>query len=178
LIGCIIDAYVDDIVVKSKKMGDLVPDLTEVFAKLRQHGVKLNPEKCVSGVPRGMLLSLAVSERGIEANPKKISAIMDMGPIKNQKGVQHVTSCLAALSRFIVRLGERSLPLYKLMKKSNHFTWTPEAQEALDSLKNMLKSPPILTAPTPEEPMLLYISATTQLVSATLVVEREELGRS
>jgi hypothetical protein len=60
LIGCIIDAYVDDIVVKSKKTGDLVPDLTEVFAKLRQHGVKLNPDKCVFGVPRGMLLGIVV----------------------------------------------------------------------------------------------------------------------
>jgi hypothetical protein len=64
------------------------------------------------------------------------------------------------------------------MKNSNHFTWTPEAQEALDSLKNMLKSPPILTTPTPEELMLLYISATTQVVSAVLVVKREEPGRS
>jgi hypothetical protein len=59
------------------------------------------------------------------------------------------------------------------MKKSDHFTWTPEAQEALDSLKNMLKSPPILIALTLEESMLLYISATTQVVSATLVVKRE-----
>jgi hypothetical protein len=145
----------------AKKIGDLVPELTEVFAKLRQHGVKLNPEKCVFGVPRGMLLSFVVSERGIEANLEKISAIMDMGPIKNLKGVQRVTGYLAALSRFIARLGERSLPLYKLMKKSDHFTWTPEAQEALDSLKNLLKIPPILTAPTTEEPMLLCISTTT-----------------
>jgi hypothetical protein len=178
LIGRIIEAYVDDIVVKSKKNVDLVPDLTEVFAKLRQHEVKLNPEKCVFGVPRGMLLGFVVSERGIEANPEKISAIMNMGPIKNLKGVQRVTGCLAALSRFIARLGERSLPLYKLMKKSDNFAWTPKAQEALDSLKNILKSPPILTAPTPEEPMLLYISGTTQVVSAALVVEREEPGRS
>jgi hypothetical protein len=64
------------------------------------------------------------------------------------------------------------------MKKSNHFTWTPEAQEALDSLKNILKSPPILTALTTKEPMLLYISAMTQVVSADLVVEQEEPGRS
>jgi hypothetical protein len=101
LIGRIIEAYVDDIVVKSKKTGDLVPDLTEVFAKLRQHGVKLNPEKCVCGIPRGMLLSIVVLERDIEANPDKISTIMDMRPIKNLKGVQRVTGCLAALSRFI-----------------------------------------------------------------------------
>jgi hypothetical protein len=64
------------------------------------------------------------------------------------------------------------------MKKFDHFTWTPEAQEALDSVKNLLKNPPILTVPTTEEPMLLYISATSQVVSATLVVEREEPGRS
>jgi hypothetical protein len=101
LIGRIIEAYVDDIVFKSKKTGDLVPDLTEVFAKLRQHGVKLNLEKCVFGVPRGMLLGFVVSERGIEANPEKISAIMDMGSIKNLKGVQHVPGCLTTLSRFI-----------------------------------------------------------------------------
>jgi ribonuclease HI len=140
--------------------------------------VKLNPEKCVFGVPRGMLLGFVVSERGIEANPKKISAIVDMGPIKNLKGVQRVTGCLAALGRFIAQFGERSLSLYKLMKKSGHFTWTPEVQEALDLLKNLLKSPPIPTALTAEEPMLLYISATTQVVSVVLVVEREEPARS
>jgi hypothetical protein len=110
LIGCIIEAYVDDIVVKSKKTGDLVPNLTEVFAKLRQHGVKLNPEKCVFRVPRGMLLGFVVSEHGIEANPEKISTIMDMGLIKNLKGVQHVTGCLAALSRFIYSTTWRAQP--------------------------------------------------------------------
>jgi hypothetical protein len=125
-----------------------------------------------------MLPGFVVSECGIEANAEKISTIMDMGPVKNLKGVQCVTGCLAALSRFITRLRERSLPLYKLMKKSDHFTWYPEVQETLDSLANILKSPPILTAPTTEEPMLLYISATAQVVNAALVVEREEPGRS
>jgi hypothetical protein len=68
LIGRIIEAYVDDIVVKSKKTEDLVPGLTEVFAKLRKHEVKLNPENCVFGVPRGMLLGFVMSERSIIAN--------------------------------------------------------------------------------------------------------------
>jgi hypothetical protein len=83
LIGHIIEVYVDDIVVKSKKTGGLVPDLTEVFAKLRQHEVNLNHERCVFGVPRGLLLGFVASRRDIEANPEKISVIMDMGPIKN-----------------------------------------------------------------------------------------------
>jgi hypothetical protein len=141
LIGRIIEAYVDDIVVKSKKMGDLVPDLTEAFAKLRQHGVKLNLEKCVFGVPRGMLHDFVMSECDIEVNPEKISSIMDMGPIKNLKGVQRVTGCLAAMSHFIARLGERSLPLYKLMKKSDHFAWTPELQRLQLQIKAARESP-------------------------------------
>jgi hypothetical protein len=81
LIDMLIKAYVNDIVVKSKKTGDLVPNLTDMFAKLWQHRVKLNLEKCVFGVPRGMLLDFVVSKQGIQAYPDKILAITDMGPI-------------------------------------------------------------------------------------------------
>jgi hypothetical protein len=102
-----------------------------------------------------VLLGFVVSERGIKANPEKISAIMDMGLIKDLKDVQRVIGYLTSLSHFIERLGEHSLPLYKMMKKSDHFSWTHEEQEALDSLKNILKSPPIFTSPTPKELMLL-----------------------
>jgi hypothetical protein len=69
-----------------------------------------------------MLLGFIVSERGIEANLKKITTITKMGPIRDLKGVQRVTGCLAALSRFILRLGEKALPLYRLLKKSEHFS--------------------------------------------------------
>ena len=88
LIRRTVEAYVDDIVVKSKWADHLIADLEQTFAKLLANSIKLNPEKGVFGVPRGMLLSFIVSERGIEANPKKISAITRMGPIQNIKGVQ------------------------------------------------------------------------------------------
>ena len=127
LIGKTVEAYVDDIVVNSKRTDDLVIDLELTFAKLNKNGIKLNPEKCVFGVPRGMLLGFVVSERGIKANPDKIKAIMKMGPIKNVKGIQRVMGCLAALGRFISRLGEWGLPLYRLLKKADRFTWTEEA---------------------------------------------------
>ena len=74
--------------------------------KLRANTSKLNPKKCIFGVPRGMLLGFIVSEHGIEANPEKISAITRMGQIQNMKGVQRVIGCLAVFSRFISRLGE------------------------------------------------------------------------
>jgi hypothetical protein len=111
-IGRTVEAYVDDIVVKTRKASDLLSDLETTFKCLRAKGVKLNPKKCVFGVPRGMLLGFIVSERGIEANPEKNVAITNMGPIKDLKGVQRVMGCLAALSRFISRLGEKGLPLY------------------------------------------------------------------
>ena len=88
LIGRTVEAYVDDIIVKTKQADHLVADLEQIFAKLWANNIKLNPKKCVFGVPRGMLLGFIVSEPGIEANPEKISAIMRMGLIHNKKGVQ------------------------------------------------------------------------------------------
>ena len=81
-----VEAYVDDIVVKSRKADDLVADLRIAFDCLRAKGVKLNPEKCVFGVPQGMLLGFIVSQRGIKPNPEKVSAITRMGPIRDLKG--------------------------------------------------------------------------------------------
>ena len=87
----------------------------------------MNPEKCVFEVPKGKLLGYIVSERGIEANPDKITAISNMGPIHNIKGIQRLTGCLAALSQFISRLDEQGMPLYKLLKRTDAFVWTEEA---------------------------------------------------
>jgi hypothetical protein len=102
-----VEAYVDDIVVKTRKADDLVSDLRVAFDCLRANGVKLNPEKCVFGVPRGMLLGYIVSQRGIEPNPEKVTTLERMGPIRDLKGIQKVLGCLAALSRFILRLSEK-----------------------------------------------------------------------
>ena len=88
---------------------------------LRRFNIRLNPDKCVFRVPKGKLLGYIMSERGIKANPKKIMAISRMGPIRNIKGVQRLTGCLAALSWFISWLGERGMPLYKLLKKTDAF---------------------------------------------------------
>ena len=113
--------YVDDIVVKTAQACDLIVNLAMTFVNLRRFNIKLNPKKYVFGFSKGKLLGYIVSEHGIEANPKKIMAISNMGPIRNIKGVQRLTGCLAALSRFISRLSERGMPLYKLLKKTDAF---------------------------------------------------------
>jgi hypothetical protein len=170
-IGPTIEAYVDDIMVKSKRVNNLVDDLDIAFKCLKE-------EKCVFGVPRGMPLGFIVSERGIEANSEKISTITKMGPIRDLKGVQRVMGYLAALSRFISHLDEKALPLYRLLKKSEHFSWTLEAEEALSKLKAMLSNPVILVTLAIGKPLLLYVVATTQVVSTAIVVEKTEEGHA
>nr|ABA98939.1 transposon protein, putative, unclassified [Oryza sativa Japonica Group] len=173
-IGRNVEAYVDDLVVKTRNQETLLSDLAETFENLRSARIKLNPDKCVFGVPAGKLLGFLVSARGIEANPEKIRAIERMRPPSKLRDVQCVTGCMAALSRFISRLGEKALPLFKLLKRSGPFTWTEEAENALAQLKAYLSSPPVLVAPEPNESLLLYLAATPQVVSAALVVERDE----
>jgi hypothetical protein len=82
------------------------------------------------------------------------------------------------LSRFISRLGKKGLPLYWLLKKHERFSGTVEAQEALDKLKATLAHAPILTPPQDGEPLYLYVAATTQVVSAIIIVKRAEEGHA
>jgi hypothetical protein len=155
----------------------LLEDLRETFANLDRYSIKLNPKKCSFGVPTGQLLGYLISERGIEGNPEKIQAIINMQPPKMLRHVQQLTGRLAALSRFISKLGEKALPFYRLLRKTDKFTWTEEAQAAFDDLKHRLSTSPILVTPREKEPMLLYIAATNQVVSTALVVERAEDGK-
>jgi dsDNA-binding SOS-regulon protein len=169
-----VEAYVDDVVVKTRNSDMLIADLEETFASLREYRWKLNPNKCVFGVPSGKLLGFIISHRGIEANPEKISAITKMKAPTCIKDVQKLTGCMAALNRFISKLGERGLPFFKLLKYQEKFMWTPEADQALAQLKDFLSKPPVLTAPHKKEQLLLYLAATSHVVSTAIVVERQE----
>jgi hypothetical protein len=111
-----VEAYVDDMVVKTRNSDTLIADLEETFASLREYQWKLNLNKCVFGVPLGKLLGFIIIHRGIEANPKKISAITKMKAPTCIKDMQKLTGCMAALNRFITKLGERGLPIFKLLK--------------------------------------------------------------
>nr|AAS75250.2 putative polyprotein [Oryza sativa Japonica Group] len=175
-IGRNVEAYVVDVVVKTKQKDDLIADLEETFASIRAFRMKLNPEKCIFGVPSGKLLGFMVSQRGIQANPEKINAILNMKPPSSQKDVQKLTGCMAALSQFVSRLDERGMPFFKLLKKTDNFQWGPEAQKASEDFKKLLTTSPVLASPHPQEPLLLYVSATSKVVSTVLVVEREEEG--
>jgi hypothetical protein len=90
------------------------------------------------------------------------------------KDVQKLTGCMAALNRFISKLGERGLPFFKLLKHQEKFMWTPEADQALAQLKGFLSKPPVLTTPRKKEQLLLYLAATTHVASTSIIVERRK----
>ena len=170
-LGRNVEAYVDDIVVKSRHAGSHTGDLEETFVNLRREGIKLNPDKCAFGVKAGKLLGFLVSERGIEANPEKIRAIQEMEPPRSAREVQRLTGRLAALSRFLSRSAERALPFFKTLRGAEPFRWTPVCQAAFEDLKKYLAQLPSLTSPEPGAQLLLYLAASSSAVSAVLVQE-------
>jgi hypothetical protein len=145
---------------------------------LREYHRKLNPNKCVFGIPSGKLLGFIISHRDIKANPEKISAITNMKAPTCIKNVQKLTGCMAALNTFISRLGEWGLPFFKLLKHQEKFACTLVADQALAQLKDFLSKPPVLTAPRKQEQLLLYLVATTHVVSTAVIVERQEDGHA
>ena len=114
-----------------------------------------------------------VAQCGIEANPDKIKAIEQIDAPKRVKDVWRHASYVTALSRFISKSAERALPFFKILKKAGPMEWTLEAEAALRDLKKYLSSTPILVAPKPQEPLLLYLAATNQVVSAALVATNQ-----
>jgi dsDNA-binding SOS-regulon protein len=169
---------VDDVVVKTRNSDTLIDDLEETFASLREYHWKLNPNKCVFGVPSGKLLGFIISHCGIKANPEKISSITNMKAPTCIKDVQKLTGCMATLNRFISKLRERGLPFFKLLKHQEKFAWTPEVDHALAHLKDILSKPPVLTTPRKKEQLLLYLAATTHVISTAIVVEWQEDGHA
>jgi hypothetical protein len=108
-------------VVKSEKCGDLLDDLKDTFNNLRKFKMMLNPKKCVFGMSSGKLLGYMVSSQGIDANLKKVEAIEKLQPPRTRKKIQKLVGMMAALSRFISKLGERGMPLYRLLRKVDGF---------------------------------------------------------
>uniref|UniRef100_A0A2N9J642 Uncharacterized protein n=1 Tax=Fagus sylvatica TaxID=28930 RepID=A0A2N9J642_FAGSY len=158
-IGRNVEVYVDDMLVKSKEECDHLDDLRETFETLRKYQMKLNPSKCVFGVYSGKFLGFMVSQRGIEANPDKIKAILEMQPPKTTKEVQRLTGRVAALNRFVSRSTDKCLPFFKTLKKA--FTWTSECQQAFEELKMYLMTPPLLSPSKQGEELYLYLGRLT-----------------
>ncbi|KAL0437620.1 UNVERIFIED_CONTAM: hypothetical protein Sradi_0469900 [Sesamum radiatum] len=161
--------------VKSKKVEEHVKDLEETFSVLRKYKLKLNPAKCAFGVQVGCFLGFMVTQRGIEANPLKIKAIINMKAPTCLNEVQRLIGSIAALSRFISKSAEKSLPFLKTLRKAKTFEWGTPFQLAFEELKAYLARLPLLLKPSPGETLYLCLSVAPQVVSFVLI--REEKGK-
>jgi hypothetical protein len=147
-------------------------DLHEAFEILKQYRMKLNPAKWAFGVSSRKFLGYMVSSRGIEANPEKIQAILEMQSRKTMKQLQQLTGRLAALNRFISRSTDKCLPFFKILRKA--FEWLDECEEAFSQLKKYLTSSPLLSRTIPGEVLYLYLAVSPTAISAALI--QEDMG--
>jgi len=149
LIGRAVEVYVDDIAVKSDSFDQHLKDLDEVFRALRGVNMKLNPEKCTFGVEGGKFLGFMLTHRGIEANPDKCQAILNMRSPNSIKEVQQLLGRLTALSRFVPRLAERTRPMSSCSEKVKNSPGTTNVKKSSNNSRSSSHPWPSSRGPDP-----------------------------
>ena len=171
LLGSTMEVYIDDMLVKSKQLPDHAAHLQQTFNLLREYGMKLNPLKCAFGVSAGRFLGFMVTQRGIEANPAQLKAILQSPTPSSKKGIQQLTGRLAALGRFISRFTDRLKPLFATLRATNQAEWNEECDRAFMATKQYLTEPSILVSPEAGDTLYLYLAASDIAVSVALFKE-------
>ncbi|KAM0990628.1 hypothetical protein ACFX2C_009117 [Malus domestica] len=120
-IGKSMEVYVDDMLVKSKHVDQHITNRSETFTILKKYRMRLNPNKCAFSVGSGKFLGFMISQRGIEANPKKIKVILDIKELVTSKDIKSLTGKVAALTRFISKATDRCAPFFKALKGSKKY---------------------------------------------------------
>ncbi|CAM8906321.1 unnamed protein product [Rhodiola kirilowii] len=134
----------------------------------------MNPLKCAFGVTSGKFLGFVVTHRGIEIDQTKIKAIQEMPEPKSLKELRGLQGRLAYIRRFISNLAGRCQPFSHLMKKDAPFVWDDKCRKAFDSIKKYLSTAPVLGAPIPGKPLILYVAAQEKSLGAMCAQEIDE----
>ena len=170
-LGKTMEVYIDDMLITSFEERDHITHLQECFERLNLHNMKLNPAKCRFAVASGEFLGYLVIFGGIEANPKQITALIEMASPRTKREVQRLIGRVAALNRFISRSTDKCLPFYDTLKGNKKFEWTKECKKAFYHLKHYLATPPVLAKPVEGEPLFMYIAVSVTAVSGVLIRE-------
>ncbi|GKD26744.1 reverse transcriptase domain-containing protein [Tanacetum coccineum] len=161
-VGRNIEVYVDDLVIKSHTEAKMLRDIDETFRTLRKINMKLNPTKCTFRTVEGMFLGYMISPEGIKPCPDKTEDALQLPSLRTIKEVQSLNEKLASLNRFLSKSAEKSLPIFKTLKKcikKSNLHWTPEAEQAFKQLKQHLSEQPLLVASKPKEELIVYMFA-------------------
>ena len=121
-----VEVYVDDMIVKSRDRADHLAELQRFFEQIRQLRLRLNPKKFTFRVTSGKLLGHIFSECGIEVDPEKIKAILDMPAPRNEKEIRGFLGRLQYISRFIARLTDICEPIFRLLRKNKPTVWNDD----------------------------------------------------
>jgi hypothetical protein len=154
---------------------DHVKDLQQEFKTLKQYKMKPNLAKCAFGVSSGKFLGYIVSNQGIEANPKKIQAVLDMQSPNNTKQLQQLIERILALNRFISWSIDKFLPFFKILRKA--FEWFEDYEQAFEQLKKYVVSLPLLSRATPGETLYLYLVVSPTVISVALIQEEDSVQK-
>ena len=171
LLGSTMEAYIDDMLVKSKQRPNHATHLQQTFDILRKYGMTLNPSKCAFGVNAGRFLGFMVTQRGIEANHVELKAILQSPAPSFKKGIQQLAGRLAALGRFISRFTDHLKPFFTTLRGPNRAEWNEECDRAFIAIKQYLTEPSILMSPEAGETLYLYLAASDIAVSVALFKE-------
>ncbi|GFX88050.1 retrovirus-related Pol polyprotein from transposon opus [Trichonephila clavipes] len=168
VIGRFVSVYMDDVIITSPSFKDHLDHLTQVFTLLRDAGLTLNKEKCHFARDKLKYLGLIISKEGIETYNKKIRAITEMKPPKNNREVSKFLGMTGWYQKFIPRYADICEPLYQLKKKGTKFNWSGEAQDSFDQIKRTLTEAPILQLLNFSEQFNLFTDASGVGIGAVL----------
>nr|CAN76420.1 hypothetical protein VITISV_005041 [Vitis vinifera] len=153
-----VEVCVDDMIVKSRDRANHLATLERFFESIKQFRLRLNPKKYTFGVTFGKLLGYMVNERGIEADPDKTRAILDMPAPRTEREIRDFLGRLQYISRVITRLTYICESIFRLLRKSQPTVWDDRCQRAFERIREYLLSPPVLVPLTPGYPLLIYLS--------------------
>uniref|UniRef100_A0A2N9FZ87 Uncharacterized protein n=1 Tax=Fagus sylvatica TaxID=28930 RepID=A0A2N9FZ87_FAGSY len=169
-----VEVYMEYMIVKSVTKGEHITNLRKFFERIKKYKLRLNLNKCTFRVTAGRLLGHMVSSRGIEVDPIKIKAILEIPPPKTEKEIRGFLGRLQYISRFIARLTTTCEPIFKLLKKGESKEWTKNCQKVFEAVKEYLSNPPVLAPPKLRRPLNLYLSVIEDALGSMLAQKDED----
>jgi transposase InsO family protein len=160
--------YLDDIIIYAKDLNDHSQKITEIFQRLRQYNLKLQPLKCEFLRKEVNYLGHQITDEGVKPDPQKISCVKQFPIPRNVKEVKSFLGLSGYYRRFIRNYGQIAKPLTSLLKKDVPYIWSDLCQTSFETLKNLLTQAPILQYPDFQKPFNLTCDASNYAIGCIL----------
>lgn len=168
LIGCAVEVYIDDIVIKSNTHSEHLYHLKKAFKLMCKYDMNLNPLKCAFKVSAGKFSGFMVTQRGIEVNPTQVKVVLEFFTFNNKKDTQCLINCLIALGRFIAHFIDKLRLFFNILRETKTSSWTSECGHAFEAIKWYIAKPPILSNLEIGEELYMYVAVSRFDVSVIL----------